>query len=136
MIFDLEWPRMTLKSTFLKSWCQELHFDIWFADFASVLKFDPKWPQICNLTPNSIFFSWNNSQISLIILSYYSIKLIESAARSQKKAKIVDFRKNDPVWPRVTLDEIWHRQCFYHIKLHINWSFHDSSLYESSWTNF
>ena len=55
-IFDLGWPRMTLTSALMKRWCQELHFDIWFSDFASILKFDPKWPQICNLTPNSKFF--------------------------------------------------------------------------------
>ena len=44
-IFDLGWPRLTLTSFFMKSWCQELHFDIWFADLASILKFDPKWPK-------------------------------------------------------------------------------------------
>ena len=56
LLFDLGWPRMTLTSPFMKSWCQELHFDIWFTDVASILKFDPKRSKICNLTPNSKFF--------------------------------------------------------------------------------
>ena len=53
-IFDLGWPQMTLTSAFLKSWCEELYFDIWFAYF-DILKFDPKWPQICKLTRNPEF---------------------------------------------------------------------------------
>ena len=82
-----------------------------------------------------IFLSWNDASILLIILSYRSRKFIEFTARTQEKAKIIDFRKNDPIWPQMTSDRIWHRQCCNHIKLHKYWNFHDSGLCESSKTN-
>ena len=78
MIFDLRWPRMTLILGFMKSWCQELHFDIWFSDFAWILKFDPIWPQICNLTPNSKFCLEKILRFYWSFWAFFSRKLIES----------------------------------------------------------
>ena len=57
-IFDLGWPLLTSWPLFLKSWRQERHFDIQFTTLQRLLKFDPKWPQIFNLTPNLNFFFW------------------------------------------------------------------------------
>ena len=51
-IFDLRWSLLTSWPLFLKSWRQERHFDIQFTHFQWLLKFDPEWPQICNLTSN------------------------------------------------------------------------------------
>ena len=45
---------------------------------SEILKFEPKWLQIFNLTPNPIFFSRNDPQVLLIILSYRLRKLIQS----------------------------------------------------------
>ena len=44
-----------LATSFLKSWHQERHFDIQFSHFQWTPKFDPKWAQIWNLTPNQNF---------------------------------------------------------------------------------
>ena len=53
------WPRVTssdLAKSFLKFSRQERHFDIQFTHFQRISKFDPKWAEICNLTPNPIFY--------------------------------------------------------------------------------
>ena len=128
-LFGYLWPQVTfydLETPFISNLTSRASF--WYTIYPLLMRFE-FWPE---MTPKfliwpqtRIFLSWNNFEILLIILSYHSRKLIESATRSQKKPKILDFCKNDPIWPQVTLDEIWHHDCCYCVKLHISWCFHD-----------
>ena len=75
-IFDLGWPRVTSRGLFLKFWRQERHFDIQFTHFQRISKFDPKWAEIVIWPQTQIFFNRTYSEISLIILSYCLLRLI------------------------------------------------------------
>lgn len=55
VIFDLVWPRVLWPRGLFRRIRKERHFDMKFAYFTWTLIFDPKWPQIFNLTSKSFF---------------------------------------------------------------------------------
>ena len=101
-IFDLRWPLLTSWPLFWKAYVKSViliyNFPS-FNDFWNLTLNDPKFeiypkPKIALLEIISKlnWLLWGNIQEKCSNLS----------PDIRKTAKIVDFRKNDPVWPRVT----------------------------------